>query len=71
MYRKKDRQLQKENVTISLEELVLEKTIERVFADAKECHSLRYINYRDSHKVKFQVTLIFARMNKKIGNEKI
>ena len=36
------------------------ETIERVFADAKERHCLRYTNYRGSPKVKFQITLIFA-----------
>ncbi len=41
------------------------ETIERVFADAKERHCLRYTNYRGSPKVKFQVTLIFACMNLK------
>lgn len=36
------------------------ETVERVFADAKERHCLRYTNYRGSPKVKFQITLIFA-----------
>ena len=41
------------------------ETVERVFADAKERHSLRYTNDRGLPKVKFQVTLIFACLNKK------
>ena len=41
------------------------ETIERVFADAKERHCLRYTNYRSSPKVKAFVTLIFACMNLK------
>ena len=41
------------------------ETIERVFADAKERHGLRYATMRGLAKVKMQVTLIFACMNLK------
>lgn len=41
------------------------QTIERVFADAKEKHFLRYTHYRGLAKLKMQVTLTFACMNLK------
>ncbi|SHK29498.1 Transposase DDE domain-containing protein, partial [Anaerobranca californiensis DSM 14826] len=41
------------------------QTIERVFADAKEKHSMRYTHLRGLAKLKMQVTLIFACMNLK------
>jgi transposase len=41
------------------------QTIERVFADAKEKHALRYAQLRGLQKVKMQVTLTFACMNLK------
>ena len=41
------------------------ETIERVFADAKEHHGLRYTMLRGLQKVKMQVTLTFACMNLK------
>ena len=41
------------------------QTIERVFADAKEKHALRYAQMRGLQKVKMQVTLTFACMNLK------
>ena len=41
------------------------ETIERVFADAKERHGLRYTMLRGLEKVKMQVTLTFACMNLK------
>jgi len=41
------------------------ETIERVFADAKEKHGLRYTNYRGLAKVRMQVGLTFACMNLK------
>jgi transposase len=41
------------------------QTIERVFADAKEKHAMRYTQLRGLQKVKMQVTLIFACMNLK------
>jgi hypothetical protein len=41
------------------------ETIERVFADAKEKHSMRYTQLRGLAKVKMQVTLTFACMNLK------
>lgn len=45
------------------------ETIERVFADAKERHSMRYTNYRGNKKVSDHVLLIFACMNmKKMAN---
>lgn len=41
------------------------QTIERVFADAKEKHFMRYTNLRGLAKLKMQTTLIFACMNLK------
>jgi transposase len=41
------------------------ETIERVFADAKEKHGMRYTRFRGLQKVKMQVTLTFACMNLK------
>lgn len=41
------------------------QTIERVFADAKEKHFMRYTHLRGLPKLKMQVTLIFACMNLK------
>lgn len=41
------------------------ETIERVFADAKEKHGMRYTQLRGLEKVKMQVTLTFACMNLK------
>lgn len=41
------------------------QTIERVFADAKEKHAMRYTQLRGLQKVKMQVTLTFACMNLK------
>lgn len=45
------------------------ETIERVFADAKEKHSMRYTQLRGLAKMKMEVTLTFACMNlKKMAN---
>lgn len=41
------------------------QTIERVFADAKEKHGMRYTRYRGLRKVKHYLTLLFACMNLK------
>ena len=41
------------------------ETIERVFADTKERHCLRYTHYRGLAKVKVQVALIFSCLNLK------
>ncbi|WP_317050707.1 transposase, partial [Clostridium neonatale] len=41
------------------------QTIERVFADAKENHGMRYTQYCGIRKVKVEFNLIFARMNLK------
>lgn len=41
------------------------ETIERVFADAKEKHAMRYTRLRGLQKVKMQVTITFACMNLK------
>lgn len=41
------------------------QTIERVFADAKEKHGMRYTTLRGLEKIKMQVTLTFACMNLK------
>ncbi|MDY0139715.1 MAG: IS1182 family transposase [Candidatus Izemoplasmatales bacterium] len=45
------------------------ETIERVFADAKERHAMRYTHYRGKKKVSDHVSLIFTCMNmKKMAN---
>lgn len=41
------------------------ETIERVFADAKEKHGMRYTHYRGLRKVQHYLTLLFACMNLK------
>ena len=41
------------------------ETIERVFADAKEKHGMRYTRMRGLQRVRMQVTLTFACMNLK------
>jgi hypothetical protein len=41
------------------------QTIERVFADAKEKHAMRYTRMSGLEKIKLQVTLTFACMNLK------
>ena len=41
------------------------QTIERVFADAKEKHGMRYTQYRGLKKVRMELNLIFACMNLK------
>ena len=41
------------------------ETIERVFADAKEKHGMRYTQYRGLRKVEHYLTLVFACMNLK------
>ena len=41
------------------------ETIERVFADAKEKHGMRYTQYRGLKKVKMELNLLFACMNLK------
>jgi len=41
------------------------ETIERVFADAKEKHSMRYTHYRGLAKLKMEALLTFAAMNLK------
>lgn len=41
------------------------ETIERVFADGKEKHGLRYTQYRGLEKVKMELNLLFASMNLK------
>ena len=45
------------------------ETIERVFADAKEKHGMRYTKLRGLQKIKMEVSLIFSCMNlKKLAN---
>ena len=45
------------------------ETIERVFADAKEKHGMRFTHLRSLDKIKFETTLIFSCMNlKKLAN---
>lgn len=41
------------------------QTIEHVFADAKEKHSMRYTQYRGINKVKMELNFLFACMNLK------
>jgi transposase len=41
------------------------QTIERIFADAKEKHGMRYTRYRGLRKVQHYLTLVFACMNLK------
>ncbi|MGL5616963.1 MAG: IS1182 family transposase [Sarcina sp.] len=41
------------------------ETIERIFADAKEKHGMRFTHLRGLAKIKFEVTLIFSCMNLK------
>lgn len=42
---------------------------ERVFADAKEKHGMRYTQYRGLRKIKMELNLLFACMNlKKLAN---
>lgn len=46
------------------------ETIERVFADAKEKHGMRYTHLRSLAKITMEVTLIYACMNlKKMANQ--
>ena len=48
------------------------ETIERVFADAKEKHGMRYTRLRGLQRVRMQVTLTFACMNlKKLAKWKL
>ena len=45
------------------------QTIERIFADAKELHGMRYARHRGLSKVKMELNLLFACMNlKKLAN---
>lgn len=41
------------------------ETIERVFADAKEKHGMRYTQYRGLAKIKMELNLLFGYMNLK------
>lgn len=57
--------------TIGIKEIykLRSETIERVFADAKEKHGMRYTQYRGLAKVKMELNLLFACMNlKKLAN---
>lgn len=59
--------------TIGMKEIykARQETIERVFADAKEKHGMRYTQYRGLAKVKMELTLLFSCMNlKKMANWK-
>lgn len=48
-----------------------QETIERVFADAKEKHGMRYTQYKGLANVKMELTLLFSCMNlKKMANWK-
>jgi len=54
-------------LTLGMKELYRKRkeTIERVFADAKEKHGMRYTQYRGKAKVNMSVCLTFASMNLK------
>lgn len=57
--------------TVGIKEIykLRSETIERVFADAKEKHGMRYTQYRGLAKVKMELNLLFACMNlKKLAN---
>lgn len=57
--------------TVGIKEIykLRSETIERVFADAKEKHGMRYTKYRGLAKVKMELNLLFACMNlKKLAN---
>lgn len=59
--------------TIGIKEIYQKRKeiIERVFADAKEKHGMRYTQYRGPAKVKMELSLLFSCMNlKKIANWK-
>lgn len=59
--------------TIGMKEIYQKRkeTIERVFADAKEKHGMRYTQYRGLAKVKMELTLLFSCMNlKRMANWK-
>lgn len=59
--------------TIGIKEIYRERkeTIERVFADAKEKHGMRYTQYRGLAKIKMELNLLFGCMNlKRIANWK-
>ena len=51
--------------TVGIKEIysLRSQTIERVFANAKELHGVRYTQYRGLAKVKMELTLKFACMN--------
>lgn len=53
--------------TIGVKEIykLRSQTIERVFADAKEKHGMRYTQYRGLKKVRMELNLLFACMNLK------
>ena len=53
--------------TIGVKEIykLRSQTIERVFADAKEKHGMRYTQYRGLEKVRMELNLLFACMNLK------
>lgn len=59
--------------TVGMKEIYKQRkeTIERVFADAKEKHGMRYTQYRGLAKVKMELNLLFGYMNlKRIANWK-
>lgn len=53
--------------TLGIKEKYQERkeTIERVFADAKEKHGMRYTQYRGLDKIKMKLNLLFSCMNLK------
>ncbi|WP_294160343.1 transposase [uncultured Selenomonas sp.] len=68
MYRKKNRERQRDiQFAPKYKEIyaMRKETIERVFADAKEKHGMRYATMRGLKNVRMQVTLTFACMNLK------
>ena len=59
--------------TMGMKEIYSQRkeTIERVFADAKEKHGMRYTQYRGLAKIKMELNLLFGCMNlKRMANWK-
>lgn len=56
--------------TVGLKEIYKQRkeTIERVFADAKEKHGMRYTQYRGLAKVKMELNILFGYSLKTIMN---
>ncbi|MGI6238979.1 MAG: transposase, partial [Christensenellales bacterium] len=54
-------------LTLGMQEVYRRRkeTIERVFADAKEKHGMRYTHYRGKAKLEFEICMTYAAMNLK------